>query len=198
MHTRTHAALATATLTTTAIAGPFINGSFEDASIGVGSFTTLTNSTAIDGWVATNIDYIGTAWASSDGSRNIDLNSTGPGGVTQTFDTAAGTQYIVTFDLAGNPVSGPALKSVIVSAALDSAEYTFDITGRTTTDMGWTEETFVFTAVSDSTELSVRSGTIGSFGPALDNVRVEVVPAPAASAALAASALAIVRRRRRR
>jgi hypothetical protein len=48
-----------------------------------------------------------------------------------------GTTYAVLFDLAGNPVGGPTNRTLRVSAAGDAANFTFNITGHSTSDMGW-------------------------------------------------------------
>lgn len=154
------------------------NGSFEDG-VNPGVFTQLLpGSTNIDDWtvVSGSVDYIGTYWVSSDGSRSLDLTGSNgqPGAVSQTFTTVAGHTYVVTFDLAGNPAGGPVVKTLEVDAGGTPATYTFDTTGRTLTDMGWTEETFTFTATGTSTTLTFTSLDSGFFGPALDNVVVEL------------------------
>jgi hypothetical protein len=59
------------------------------------------------------------------------------GGIAQTFATVPGQRYVATFDLAGNPARPPALKPMRVMAAGQSAEFVFDITGKTARTMGW-------------------------------------------------------------
>jgi|OpeIllAssembly_1097287.scaffolds.fasta_scaffold18585_3 choice-of-anchor C domain-containing protein len=145
-----------------ALAGPIIlNGSFELGPTSIGTNITLGlgygSSTAIPGWVvsAGNIELIGSLWQSSDGSRNIDLNGEMPGAISQTFDTLAGGFYEVLFDLAGNPGGGPTIKTLRVSAAGGFTDYTFDVTGKSFSNMGWTEQLFSFTAVGPKTTLEV-------------------------------------------
>jgi choice-of-anchor C domain-containing protein len=165
------------------------NGSFEEGT-DPGSFTTLGGgSTAITGWTVVGadkaIDYIGTYWQAADGVRSLDLNGDfQTGGVEQTFATQSGQKYLVTFDLAGNPDSGPALKEMDVIMAIgDTPQQTwsfdFDITSKDKQNMGWTKESFVFTADSEFTTLRFLSTMTGAFGPALDNVSVNAVPLPA-------------------
>ena len=169
------------------------NGSFEDGPVvpTPPDFVSLNPpSTAITGWTVTRaqIDYIGTSfWQHADGIRSLDLDGTpGRGGVAQTFATEVGVAYLVTFDLASSPGgnSADAVKRLGVEAAGQSQEFTFDSTGRTRQDMGWQTESWNFTANSNSTTLELFSlATVdGSFGPALDNVSVTVVPEPAGMA----------------
>jgi choice-of-anchor C domain-containing protein len=169
-------------LTSVVQAAPFTNGSFEISPVDPGPFVTLASgSTAITGWTVSGqgIDYIGTYWQAAEGSRSLDLSAVAPGGIFQTFDTIIGLVYNVAFSLAGNPVVGPTVKTLTVSAAGVSNNYNFDITGRSQTDMGWQLRNFVFTAVDTTTTLTFTSTTASNGGPALDNVSVSAVPEPA-------------------
>jgi choice-of-anchor C domain-containing protein len=104
------------------------------------------------------------------------------GGVSQTFSTVAGTQYKVTFDMAGNYANLPTLKPMSVSADGQSQEFTFDVTGRSALNMGWTPMSWLFVADDSSATLQFLSltTTIQGWGPALDNVSVNPVPVPPA------------------
>jgi choice-of-anchor C domain-containing protein len=165
----------------TALAAPInTNGSFESGD-NPGSFLPIAavNNTVIDGWTVSsgNVDYIGTYWASSEGDRSIDLTGSdgSAGAISQTLTTVVGHTYAVTFDLAGNPDGGPAVKSLNVDAGGLPTLYTFDTTGHSTgsaASMGWTSKTFNFTATGVSTTLRFASLDTGFFGPALDNVVV--------------------------
>mgnify|MGYP005839609693 CR=1 FL=1 len=160
------------------------NGSFEMGP-NVGAFTTLpAGSTAINNWIVTDddIDIVGTFWQASDGQRSIDLNGLQPGAIAQTFNTTIGQEYLVTFDLAGHP-EGVRIKTMRVEAAGAFADFTFNITGKTTTNMGWTTQSWQFTAIGTQTTLQFGSLDRSGFrGPALDNVVVTtedtVVPEP--------------------
>ncbi len=175
-----------------ALASPFTNGSFELGS-NPGSYATLlAGDTSITGWTVSafpggSIDYIGSLWVAADGSRSLDLNGFVAGGIEQTFDTISGQTYQVTFAMAGNPYAGPTIKTMVVDQFGGSDSYAFDITGATLSDMNWTNQSFLFTAVGTSTMLRFYSTVVSggttqypaAFGPALDNVRVEAVPEPA-------------------
>ena len=100
----------------------------------------------------------------------------GPGGtISQVLTTTPSSMYEVLFDLAGNPDGLPTIKHLQVSvdnAASTTQLYTFDITGKSDTAMGWqTDNVFDFTASSGSTTLTFTSQDVGGFGPVLDNVR---------------------------
>ncbi len=72
-------------------AAAFTNGSFE-LGPDPGAFLPLpTGSTDLTGWTVTsgNVDYIGSSWQASDGSRSLDLSGAGAGQIGQTFDTIA-------------------------------------------------------------------------------------------------------------
>jgi len=199
---------------TLAVAAPFGNGSFESGT-NPGSYTPLNtgDNSSITGWLVggapgNGIDYIGSLWQPSDGSRSIDLNGTNlntnssVGSISQTFDTVAGVQYQVQFDLSGNPYGGPATKTLTASAAANSQPFSYTIGANTLANMMWQSNTFNFIATGASTTLTFASTTLNSnFGPALDNVRVSAVtPEPASMALwlLAAGAVTVVARRRQR
>lgn len=168
-----------------ASAAAFINGSFE-SGISPGSFTTVSggDTTSITGWTVTgdSVDYIGNYWTAQDGSRSVDLDGNGQGGIAQTFDTVAGTKYSVSFWLAGNPDGAPVSKTVQVGATGNaSTDYTFDTTGHDKANLGWAQYTYNFVAGGASTTLSFASQTPGAYGPVLDNVAITAagVPEPA-------------------
>ena len=102
------------------------------------------------------------------------------GGIAQTFATTPGRRYRVTFDLAGNPNQLPRVKPMRVSAAGQSAEFTFDTTGKTGARMGWTPRRWTFSANAASAPLEFRRLTVSpqtGYGAAIDNVAVAPQPA---------------------
>lgn len=199
-------------------AAPFQNGSFESGPSApvnacgpcggapyIGTF--FAPYTGIPGWTVTagSIDIIfltgSTGWAASEGLRSIDLDGLNGGTLAQTFDTAAGSSYTVSFDLAANFYTGDRIKSVLVTAPGFSQIYTFDSAGRTALNMGWVTDTFEFTAAGATSTLAFDSQTNSAFGAALDNVRLSLadgtvapIPEPA-TFALIGLGLAAVRLR---
>ena len=158
------------------------NGSFETATVNPGaSFIGLgAGSTAITGWTVSQgtIDYIGTYWQASEGSRNLDLSGANAGGIQQTFNTTVGETYRVTFDLAGNTDYSPTIKEMRVSAGGNSADFSFDITGKSRSNMGWVSKSWGFTATGTTTTLSFLNLVDTPYGPALDNVSVIALSSP--------------------
>ena len=165
------------------------NGSFENG-IDPGSFTTLNavDTTSLTGWTVAsgNIDYIGTYWTASNGSRSLDLNGMVPGSISQTFSgLVAGQTYVVSFDLAGNPDGGPQPKMITVTTNEADFNASFDSSNTSRSSMGWKLESFTFVALGSTDTLTFASNTTGfsgndsdptAFGPALDNVSVAPVP----------------------
>ena len=164
------------------------NGSFELSTRdpGSGFFSVFPGQTTITGWdvISDDVHYMGTFWEASDGDRSIDLDGTdgSAGGVSQTFATTPGMTYGLTFDMAGNPARGPIIKPMRVFADGQSQDFTFDITGRTFSDMGWTSMNWSFVADDTQATLRFQSLTGSGWGPAIDNVSLNpsVVPVPGA------------------
>ncbi len=166
-----------------------VNGDFEDGPP-VGMYLNIAGeANTITGWIVTGegIDLVGKSYyLPSKGERSLDLDgsarsrTTPPyaqGGIAQTFPTTPGQRYVVTFDMAGNPAKPPPQKPMRVSAAGQSADFMFDITGKNAVNMGWLPKTFTFTANEDSTTLEFVSLTVSpltGFGAAIDNVTVTV------------------------
>lgn len=176
------ASLMLALMAAGASAAPAVNGSFE-VGAAPGSFTQLWagDSTTITGWTVSSgtIDYIGTYWPAADGARSIDLNGTSPGAIQQTVPTTIGATYRVTFSMSGNPAGGIGTKTLTAGIGAAPASFTYEIgTVNTLTDMKWAIRTFTFVAIAATTTLTFTSTVANSvYGPALDNVRVELAGA---------------------
>jgi choice-of-anchor C domain-containing protein len=156
-----------------------VNGSFEEGpeASEMGFKPLDEGSQDIKGWIVTRgqIDYIDGYWEAADGKRSIDLHgSPGYGGIKQTFKTKKGQKYRVTFSLAGNPDGTVAEKKMAVKAAGKQEEFTFNVSGKSRTDMGWATQVWDFKAIDSETTLELFTVMTEdeNFGPALDNVSV--------------------------
>jgi len=197
--------------TSTSSAGLIVNGGFEAGGYsptqpGADYMTLNAGSTALTGWQigGSGVDWVGTYWQASQGTKSIDLSSTGIGWISQTIATTANTAYRLSFDMAGNPEGGSGvskIKNMLVTLGGASGAfqmYTFDTTGKTKTDMGWLPLTLSFVAQGPSTTLTFMSLEPGAYGPAIDNVDVATVPIPPAAWLLGSGLLGLVAIRRKR
>lgn len=182
---------------TAASAVTLVNGSFEDGGpIGGDGFETLaTGDTSITGWtvLSDGVDYIGSFWAASEGSRSLDLSALTSGGVKQTVSGfEAGKTYVVKFDVSANFSGGADLKKFVMSAT--GGEAYIDSYTRTAANsassMLWQTYTYTFTASAAVQDIQFRSLEENPSGIALDNVSISqvssLVPEPAAWALLIA------------
>jgi choice-of-anchor C domain-containing protein len=164
-----------------AAAGPtIVNGSFESGTDpGASTQLSAVNGTTITGWTVNSgtIAYVGTHWQAADGVRSLDLRGSGAGAVQQTFATTVGTSYRVTFSMSGNPAGGAGTKTMTADTGGTPIVFTYvvgAVNPPTLANMKWAKKSFLFTAVAVTTTLTFTSTTSGVYGPALDNVRVDL------------------------
>lgn len=191
-------------------AAAFTNGSFETVSavggepVCAGGATACiqydAGATGIAGWLveAGSLDVVGSLWVAADGTRSIDLSGVSAGTLSQTFDTTIGSTYQVSFQISGNFFGGPATKTATASAGGVVLALSFDASASTAASMGWQQQSFSFTALSDTTTLRFVSGTNSNAGMALDNVQVTAAPEPQTWALWSAGLAALLAVRRRR
>jgi choice-of-anchor C domain-containing protein len=153
------------------------NGSFEDGTEPGEWLTLKAGSSGIDDWTITHgsVDTVGSLWAAPDGKRSIDLDGVSFGGISQDLKTEKGKTYVVSFDLAGNYHGPPTIKRLKVSAAGQSADFSYDLYHKPTTNGGWARPSFQFIAGDKTTTLEFDSLDTenGYFGPVIDDVRVQ-------------------------
>jgi len=166
-----------------ASANMVVDGSFEDPSVS-GTFTTINAGSSIGAWTVTagSVDLINNYWQPAQGSQSVDVAGNINGTIQQTISGITdGQTYLLTFYMAGNPDGDPTTKTLQASMGDFSQSFTFNDTGYTKDNMGWTEESATFVATGDVLsfqDLSLINGGPSPYGAALDNVSLEAVPAP--------------------
>ncbi|MGI5447415.1 choice-of-anchor C family protein [Streptomyces sp. CA-243310] len=155
----------------------FDDGSFEYPVAPVNAFTTVSAGQSIGPWRVTSgaVDLIGAGfWQAAEGDQSVDLNAAQAGAVAQTFATTAGQRYTVTYSLAANPEGGPAVKTGrVLLDGQNIQDFSFDSTGKTRPAMGYVNRQVTFVAGAASTTLGFASTVAGSYGPVIDDVRVQ-------------------------
>ena len=167
-----------------------INPNFEIPAINVSTVNYLTPPVGF-GWQIQSggdIDLIhSTFWQPSSGSQSIDLNGFAPGSIFQDITFPSAGSWVIKFDLAANPdQSGAGLKTVQVGVGLPNTAlstvgtFSFNSVGRSPSNMGWQTVTSQAFLVDATTTFRVQftSLTPNAIGPALDNIRLELVPEP--------------------
>ena len=196
---KTSIALAALALAGTAhAAGPNLvaDGTFDGSA---GSFTTVGNGGTIGAWTVggDSVDWIGSYWTPPVG-QSIDLDGNNPGAVSQTLTGLAAGEYVVTFDLSGNPDGGDATKMVDVSLGGSPAKLV-TFTTNSSAGMTWSTETLAFTVGAGDQTLSFTSADkSGPYGAAIADVSVTAVPEPGNLALMMAGAMGLFGLTRRR
>jgi choice-of-anchor C domain-containing protein len=182
----------------TAHADMLVNGSFENGpAIPLASpvLAVPAGNSALSGWtVASGTVSIVTDnyWVPISGHRSVCLSdmltpgSTVPGSIRQTFASAPGAVYRLSFWMAGEGLSLPTIKHLRVNAGATTQDFTFDVTPSWNWDMFWTAHTLDFTAAGTSTTVQMSSLDASNRGPAVDSLRIDLVsagvPAPTSEA----------------
>jgi len=163
-------------------AASFADGTFSEG-VAAGSFATVDAGSKIGAWTVTSgsVDLIGSYWPGPSGSYSLDMNGLTAGTISQTFTLGAG-EYRLSFWIAANPDGGPDTRAVLATVGDASQTFTFDATGATKSDMGWTLETMTFTTAGTTT-LSFASETdptsgYAPYGASIGGVSVTAVPEP--------------------
>lgn len=134
--------------------------------------TVFSPSFAFNGWLvnAGSVDQV-FEWTAGEGIYSIDLDGLSPGSIQQVVTTSPGRSYDLGFLLAANPGAG-AIVSVRVTAGPAQQTFTFNPSGHTNGNMGWTRLHLTFVAQTNPTTIEFQSmDTPGSStGPALDDV----------------------------
>lgn len=163
-------------VTDSAGANLVVNGSFESPSQASAVTEYSAGSTDMPGWTVggNSVDLVGSSYfQAEDGNQSLDLSGSTSGSVSQTVTTAPGSDYTLTWYMAGNPNCGQPVKTMQVSwDGQVVATRTFDTSTTTATSMGWTEEQLNVQATGTSSVLEFTDATpdASQCGATLDNV----------------------------
>jgi hypothetical protein len=158
---------------------------------GSNPFTTYTNTTMGPWHVVGSVDLIGNYWQGPpSGGGSVDLAGNYPGGIFQIFPVPSGA-FKVSFYMAGNTDGGEVVKSLrafVTNSAFDLTQYdfTFDTSGLSRSNMGWTLESFQFNNPTNGPITLLFQDTTGSspYGAAIGGINISAVPEPATWAML--------------
>ena len=161
------AVIATA-LCSQASAAVFMDGFFNDpaASPSGVNFQSFDGGTMGAWTVNGSIDLIGSYWNGPPvGGNSVDLNGNFQGGISQTFDLAAG-DYILGFYLSGNPDGSPNVKTVGVSvgSTIANPPLTYLTTLDSNHTLNYDFHTLAFTSTGAPITLSFASQDAGAYG----------------------------------
>lgn len=159
------------------------NGGFELPVI-QSPYVTYPVGNGIDSWTieSGSADLVKAAyWQQFEGVQSMDLNGAATGTIYQDVPTVPGKSYYLHFALAGNYVVAPVIKTNQVwwnGSLLDTV--TFNTTGHSSTDMGWTNREYLVAATATTTRIRFVSLVSSGGGSVLDGVSLlPVPPAPA-------------------
>jgi len=180
-----------------AAGAPVGNGSFESPVVTANDFRRISSGDpALTSFTVTSgsVDLIGSGfWQAAAGVQSLDLDGLNGGAISQAVPTTAGHTYQITFQLAGNPDGGSAVKNLLAGFGGTSQAFTFDRTGKSRTNMGYVLKSFSGTATGASTSLTFDDRNGDGFGPVLDDIRIEdTTNTPALPEAPVSSLLALV------
>ncbi len=187
-------ALVLACLASPVCAQVLANGNFENGPViplASPIFAVAPGGSALSGWnvvVGAVAIVTDNYWVPLSGTRSVVLsNASGGGAIEQTFASAPGATYRLTFWMSGEPFSAPTLKHMRVNAGATQQDFVFDNTPAWHWDMAWQQHTLDFPASGAATTVRFTSLETTAWGPAVDSMKVELLTAgvaPGASLAL--------------
>jgi len=158
-----------------------VNGGFEQGPViplAQAVQAVPPGGTALTGWAVTGgavTIVTENYWSPKVGTRSMALSSSGPGSIEQTFGSAVGASYRLTFWQSGEPFSSPTIKRLRVQAGSVVQEFDYDVTEAWHWDMHWQARSLDFTATSTSTVVRFTSLDASAWGPAIDDAKVELL-----------------------
>lgn len=151
---------------------------FETPVVAPNSFQLFTAGQTIGPWTVTRDDVhlVGAGfWQAADGVQSLDLDGGRAGAIARQISTTPLVTYRISYALAGNPASGPTIKTGRVLVNGHAVQnFSFDITGKTFADMGYVHRHVYFLATGVSATIEFSSTTSPSgWGPVLDDIDID-------------------------
>lgn len=189
---------------TAALGNIVVNAGFEDPPVGYGVYTTYSFGETIgSGWEVDmgDVHLVDEYWwAANSGIQSLDMDGGVRGGIHQDLATSAGSAYNFSFWMSGNLYNGIGPKTMDVywdGGFVGSYSFT-----DSTTDIAHPRWDFhgLYGLVASSSMTRIRFVSTNEFyegwGPAVDDVSVELVPEPSSLMILTMSGIALLRKRR--
>lgn len=126
-------------------------------------------------WIVSSgtVSLIGSRWIPAHGAQSMTLNGSGAGSIRQDLVTQPGSNYTLSFAMAGNPACTSVTTKIQVWWNTTIVASPFSNTGNSTWGaVGWQYHTYHVHATSTLTHLSFISLTQSTCGPTLDDVTV--------------------------
>lgn len=155
------------------------NGGFELPMLRPGIIASeFIAGETFGGWTVEtgSVDILSTyVLQSATGQQSVELtgSTNQAGAIYQDLPTQVGRTYQLRFAMAGNPAGDPSVKEMQVwwgSSLVDTLS--FNVSGHSLSNMGWTHHEYLLDAVSTTTRLRFVSLTHSIYGPTIDDVRV--------------------------
>lgn len=172
-----------------AASAPVLTDGFEQPVV-PRSFQAYAVGRPVGAWTVSkgNVDLVTTdLWTPAEGRQSLDLDGNTQGAVARTFRSTPLLTYRISYALAGNYVAAPAVKTGEVRVNNKIVQrMSFDTTGKSRNNMGFTRHTAFVLAKTASMRLEFASTTTpAGHGPVIDDVRVDsclVILCPKAAA----------------
>jgi Protein of unknown function (DUF642)/PEP-CTERM motif len=158
-------------------AGSFELGGFVDA--GSGYMWVKPGETTITGWTVygpgDGVDWLRGPWGAADGISSVDLQHVTASSIATVIPTIAGNVYELSFSAAN--LFGYTNTGEVSAGSLLNQAFTPAVSGYPQTFIPFS---FLFTATGPVTSITFKSTIDTTYGPAIDNVNVDLhnVPEP--------------------
>jgi choice-of-anchor C domain-containing protein len=157
------------------------DGDFETVSAGQWYRYLHSTDRSLAPWTieGDSVDLLSTYFQdAASGAQSLNLNGSGPGGVSQVVPTVPGATYRLRFAVAANVEGGdPVVRTDVAWGGTSLGVVSFDARGDDRRKVGWRYEERLVTATAASTRLAFTSPDQTAYGPVVDDVSLVLVEA---------------------